>query len=189
MSRNWDSWASQAGIAGADWRDPAAQDHVARYKMLQYFQTYGNWDLVAIAWFGGPGRANQARDRGINSVGALTDVLGTRIDTYVQIMRSNFGEGGDPSQVGRGLSPFEQISALPFGGETLTSPADTPTAPGDRLAELFSNTSNLVAGGARQPLQGLATSDIPAVARAGELDIGSTEVVEEEPTVEVVGGQ
>lgn len=57
MTGNWASWASQAGVPGADWRDPAAQDAVARYKMTEYYRRFNDWNLVAIAWFAGPGAA------------------------------------------------------------------------------------------------------------------------------------
>ena len=56
---NWDIWSKQAGLDGADWHDPKAQDIVARYKVQEYFNKYNSWDLVSIAWFAGP---NKDRD-------------------------------------------------------------------------------------------------------------------------------
>ena len=93
MENIWPSWAREAGLPGADWRDPEAQEHVARFKMRQYYQRYGRWDLVAIAWFAGPGRANQAAEEGIESVGNLDDVLGTTVSQYVAKMQSTMGGG------------------------------------------------------------------------------------------------
>ena len=49
LTGNWASWAAQAGLPGADWRDPRAQDAVARYKMVEYYRKYGSWELVAMA--------------------------------------------------------------------------------------------------------------------------------------------
>lgn len=40
-------------------RNSADQDKVARALMTEYYQKYGAWDLVAAAWQGGPGAANQ----------------------------------------------------------------------------------------------------------------------------------
>ena len=55
MPENWPSWAENAGI-GAD--APMTQENqniVARHKMLEYYNQFGNWRDVAIAWYGGPG--------------------------------------------------------------------------------------------------------------------------------------
>ena len=84
METIWPGWAKEAGIPGADWRDPEAQERVARYKMSQYYQRFGRWDLVAVAWFAGPGRAAKAKREGIDSVGGLSDMLGTSVAKYVR---------------------------------------------------------------------------------------------------------
>ena len=58
MPENWPSWAENAGI-GAD--APMTQENqniVARHKMLEYYNQFGNWRDVAIAWYGGPGAVN-----------------------------------------------------------------------------------------------------------------------------------
>jgi Membrane proteins related to metalloendopeptidases len=55
---NWDSWCEDAGIDDPPplpW--PAeTQDRVARHKVEIYYDMYGNWHDVAVAWNGG-GRA------------------------------------------------------------------------------------------------------------------------------------
>lgn len=83
LDSNWSSWAAEAGVAGASWRDPAAQDHVARFKFTQYFRRFGSWEAVAVAWFAGPGRAaTYVSDP--SKVANLSDVLGTSVARYVQ---------------------------------------------------------------------------------------------------------
>ena len=52
--RNWEVWSQDAGVAGADWRSPEAQDLVAASVMGRMYQRYGNWGLVAAAWLAGP---------------------------------------------------------------------------------------------------------------------------------------
>ncbi len=53
LESNWDAWCEEAGLpAGSPWT-PANQDRVARYKMLAYYERYGNWQEVAIAWNAG----------------------------------------------------------------------------------------------------------------------------------------
>ncbi len=56
---NWDAWCAEAGIQPpAEWT-PENQDKVARVKMLQYYETYGNWHDVAVAWNGGCGAVGE----------------------------------------------------------------------------------------------------------------------------------
>ena len=102
LDSNWDAWAREAGIPNADWRDPSAQERVASYKFLQYYNQFGGrWDAVAVAWFAGPGRARKWV-KNPNSVGGMADVLGTSVATYVQKamngMQSNLGR--DPLELG-----------------------------------------------------------------------------------------
>ncbi|VBB08596.1 peptidase m23 [Lucifera butyrica] len=53
LESNWDAWCEEAGLpAGSPWT-PANQDRVARYKMLKYYERYGDWREVAIAWNAG----------------------------------------------------------------------------------------------------------------------------------------
>lgn len=87
MDANIPNWLKEAGLAGADFRDPAVQDAVARYKFLQYYRRYNDWGLVAIAWFAGPGRADQAKRQGLDSLVGIRDVLGTSVPDYVKKMR------------------------------------------------------------------------------------------------------
>lgn len=64
MGRNWSSWAAAAGLPGANWRSQMAQDRVAAYWMTEYYNRYQNWDLVAVAWFGGGRYANRLAAQG-----------------------------------------------------------------------------------------------------------------------------
>jgi len=83
MEAFYPSWAKEAGVNPND-LSPEAQDKVATHKMSQYYRRYGRWDLVAVAWFAGPGRADKAAKRGIESVGGLKDIIGTSVAKYVQ---------------------------------------------------------------------------------------------------------
>lgn len=55
LPENWSSWAQEAGLDPDAPMSPENQDIVARYKLQQYYDTFGNWRDVAIAWNGGPG--------------------------------------------------------------------------------------------------------------------------------------
>lgn len=55
MPSNWPSWAKEAGLPPNAAMTPENQDRVARFKMQQYYNQFGNWGDVAKAWYGGPG--------------------------------------------------------------------------------------------------------------------------------------
>lgn len=90
MSAIYPAWAREAGVDPNDY-SPAAQERVARHKMSQYYARYGSWDLVAVAWFAGPGRADRAKARGINAVGGIKDMLGTSVSSYVSKVVGGMG--------------------------------------------------------------------------------------------------
>jgi hypothetical protein len=62
----WDEWAREAGRDPGDF-SAGNQKEVIRYKLAQYYQEYGNWRDVAIAWYGGAGGVQRARAGGGNS--------------------------------------------------------------------------------------------------------------------------
>lgn len=70
MPGTWASAAAMAGIDPSD-RSPAAQDAAARALMSRYYQMYGDWQLVAVAWHGGEGLANRYKGnlQGLHNVG------------------------------------------------------------------------------------------------------------------------
>lgn len=176
METIWPGWAAAAGIPGADWRDQAAQDHVARFKMTQYFQRYGRWDLVAIAWFAGPGRADRAQREGSSSVDGITEpILGTSVGEYwrsVQDLMANAPEqygtlsgqyAPTPAEWAAIQGPrspfaaFGELMGLPPSGQGLGPPANDPES---NLRAIFEGMSNMMAGGQRQRLPDLAFPEI-----------------------------
>ena len=61
---NWEPWSAGAGLNGANPSDPAAQDSVAAYWAQKLFQRYGDWDMVAAAWFAGAKQTDDAARSG-----------------------------------------------------------------------------------------------------------------------------
>ena len=57
MPANWSPWAKEAGLSPGAPRTPENQRKVARFKLNQYYKTFGSWDAVAVAWYAGPGAA------------------------------------------------------------------------------------------------------------------------------------
>ena len=88
---NWDVWSKQAGLEGADWHDPKAQDIVARFKVQEYFNKYNSWDLVSIAWFAGSKKADRVMNNGESNLDK-TDNTGQSIQEYVNAMNNLIGQ-------------------------------------------------------------------------------------------------
>ncbi len=90
---NWQLWAWQAGVPNADWRDPAAQDFIARHKARELYERYGSWDAVAVAWFAGPEHADEYVRAGASSgVPFLTDINGKTVSEYMGDVRQAMDE-------------------------------------------------------------------------------------------------
>ena len=88
---NWKKWAKQAGVKDADWHDPQAQDTVAKFKVQQYFNKFGSWDAVSVAWFAGPKKADRLVNNGTVNFD-LTDSNGQSIKDYVDEMNIKVAE-------------------------------------------------------------------------------------------------
>lgn len=52
-SDEWSQLAADAGLSGARWRDPRAQDLVMSRTIEALYQKYGDWRYVAVAWKAG----------------------------------------------------------------------------------------------------------------------------------------
>jgi hypothetical protein len=80
MPANWPEWSVAAGLGPAAEQTPNNQEIVARSVMQGYYNQYGNWRDVAIAWYAGPGKvgANEA---------ALNQAQSTNGQSYPTINR------------------------------------------------------------------------------------------------------
>lgn len=101
MPGNWQWWAAEAGLPRAPITDRAAQDYVARFKFEQYYNRWGDWGLVAIAWFAGGSRADRAAREGVGAVGGIKDANGYRVSQYytdiAKYMEEAMGLGYGPN--------------------------------------------------------------------------------------------
>ena len=149
MESIWPGWAKEAGMAGASWNDPAAQERVARYKMSQYYERYGSWDLVAVAWFAGPGRANTAKREGIGAIGNISDVLGTSVSKYVETM--NEGMTAPPP----GAGPVGGVPGTGGVSDAVREQArrGEPQAPAGAMARIMESISGRASEGGGKVLK------------------------------------
>jgi len=108
---NWPVWSEQAGYAGADWRIPVIQDIVAGSKLQEYYNKYGSWDLVAVAWYGGPGAADKAVAEGIASVGNTQNIegFGPDMQTYVNKVMNTYNTEKEKPQKDLGLQAYAEL--------------------------------------------------------------------------------
>ena len=58
---DWPAIAAHAGLPGARWQDPAAQDRVVKGVFADLFEQYQDWRLVAVAWKAGQEVADQVQ--------------------------------------------------------------------------------------------------------------------------------
>lgn len=56
MPNNWAGWSAEAGMPGAPFT-PQNQQRVAEFKLQQYYNQFGSWQAVAVAWYAGPATA------------------------------------------------------------------------------------------------------------------------------------
>src|SRR4051812_14754410 len=52
MPSNWPSWSREAGLPAGSKMTPANQEKVARFKLSQYVEKYGEQG-AAVAWYAG----------------------------------------------------------------------------------------------------------------------------------------
>jgi len=93
---NFEKWAKQAGLkdfsmADEDWKDPVAQDTIAKYKVQEYFNKFNSWDAVSVAWFAGENKAKQLLSEGTIDYDKA-DSNGTTIKQYVDSMNNLISE-------------------------------------------------------------------------------------------------
>ncbi len=90
---NFKKWAEQAGLkdfsmSDEDWKDPVAQDTIAKYKVQEYFDKFQSWDAVSVAWFAGPETAKDLVEKGTINY-SKADSNGVNIKEYVSEMNDN----------------------------------------------------------------------------------------------------
>src|SRR5210317_2078253 len=88
----WDWYSTEAGYPGADIKDPAVQDAVAKYWFNKNYNDFGSWELAAVAHFAGRTTAQQAKDNGFDSVKNMEDSTGTTVEQYVNKTMQNYNE-------------------------------------------------------------------------------------------------
>lgn len=92
MPSNWPAWSQEAGLGPNAPQTPENQEKVARFKLQQYYDTFGNWRDVASAWYSGSplGAYNQEQLTRKQGNGDEPSIL-----EYVNSVMGRAGESGD----------------------------------------------------------------------------------------------
>lgn len=172
MPQNWSGWAREAGLGPNAPKTPENQTQVAKNKMQQYYDQFGSWDAVAVAWFAGPGRARRYVN-GDTSVLNLSDGNAT-VGEYIEKMRAGMSGGGTTPR--RGPMTQQAIAAgeVPdvSGGET------TGTDPREMWRTILTTLADQTAGGQREPLDAIeANEDLGAASAGGGGEEGSEDLL------------
>lgn len=105
------TWGGYGGYRRAADAPAGVQDERARQLMSQYYNQFGRWDLVAVAWHGGPGAAQRAA-ADPNYTSSIGD-QNIRTSEYVNRVMGGFTNGGfDQAQFLGGAGVPEQDSGV-----------------------------------------------------------------------------
>jgi hypothetical protein len=108
-----DTWNNYGGYSRADQAPPEVQDQHARELMTSYYNQFGSWDLVAVAWHAGPQTAANVSEGG--SLAGIGDVnIGTQgyVNNVMSVFSSGTYQGGQLQ-----AAPGEQLSPEEFATE------------------------------------------------------------------------
>lgn len=112
MPENWPSWAAEAGLPSNAPKTERNQDIVARHKIQQYYNQYGNWGDVAAAWYSGQPLNPATKDRPQNGYPS--------IQSYVDTVLGAMGAPMAYDPTNPNASPFESTPP-PYNGPPPTS--------------------------------------------------------------------
>lgn len=95
LPSNYAPWAKAAGVNPSD-KSPAAQQKIIRHKLNEYYNAFGNWRDVAIAWYAGPGAVKGKRNRD-KKQGKGNE---PSINEYADSVMRRLGAGGGQAMAG-----------------------------------------------------------------------------------------
>lgn len=204
LPSNWPSWAEEAGLGRNAEQTPENQAAVARFKMQQYYDDYGSWDAVAVAWFAGPDRARRYV-QGDTSVLSLSDGNMT-VGEYIDVLQNALGtvDTTDVQAAGGTVTPLDTSDDDTFDGTQALTALFTNVSEairrravsddGARLADMFETVTTPTGSGATSAGAGLAlpsdtadfASEVETEAETAPTGAGAYQPEGGEMTVEAV---
>ncbi len=160
----WANWASAAGFPGASWKDPRAQDAVARWAAQNLYNSLGDWGLVSIAWRYGTQEAFRFKNKhGIPTTktvaGVWDEAEGALISEVVAGMSPE-----DASSRGRPLQPRQmgdiQLRFTMEEGDTVLEPIRQPNPAHIALSTTLGHMADAIAGGSRAAIESIELTQL-----------------------------
>ncbi len=108
MPQNWGPWAQRAGLGRNAPQTPENQEYVARTIMLDYYQRFGNWRDVAIAWFAGPGAVGRPGAENRSDGNMTVRAYANEVVNRMGAARGPLPQGGIMETGGQIHSPMEE---------------------------------------------------------------------------------
>lgn len=146
---DWPEMAAAAGLPGADWKDPRAQDVVAEATVDRLIGKYQDWRLVGVAWKAGEKVADMAAaDPTIlnhEKLGPVKDYASKIMSKASGELRLS-GQGGGAKvakpvlrkTVGEGGHPTDPAEPSPFQGDLSTlKPSNGGGQPASQAGEVL----------------------------------------------------
>lgn len=102
------TWGGYGGYSRADQAPPQVQDQRAAQLMSQYYKQFGSWEMVAVAWHGGPGAAQRAQRTGRITGSDVNMSTQNYVNKVMGIMGSGgggAGGAGNMSMIAGGAGP------------------------------------------------------------------------------------
>lgn len=111
MPDNWYPWAVEAGADPNDYSE-SNQRRIIRFKLEQYFQSFGRWEDVASAWYSGSPMSYYS-DAALDAPQGYGNEPSIR--EYVNGVMGRMGETSEASISSSGYAPRADGLSEPFG--------------------------------------------------------------------------
>jgi hypothetical protein len=146
---NWSQQASAAGYPDANLGDYRAQDRVAANHFNRLHQKFGNWDLVALAWFTNEKVAEQVAEGGYSKPGQFKNKT---VRAYIESVKNAYSEAeADDNVYNAPIEMDESGTGVPH-----QYPEGKRPAPSEMMATFVEQLSASNAGGQRTHINDLA---------------------------------
>ena len=110
MPENWGPWAAEAGADPRDFSE-ANQRKIIKYKLAQYYASYGNWRDVALVWYGGEGGRQRAAAGGGNATEYYNGNAYDSLNQYADSVMAKMNQGVSDA-LAAGRQPNLQINVM-----------------------------------------------------------------------------
>jgi len=159
----WGNWASAAGFPGASWKDPRAQDAVARWAAQNLYNSLGDWGLVSIAWRYGTQEAFRFKNKhGVPTAKTVAAIWDEAEGLLISEVVAGMSPQGDLPPGGR-MPVARQMGDMQLRftmeeGEDVLEPIRQPNPAHTALSTTLGHMADSIAGGSRAAIDSLGVT-------------------------------